>query len=134
MSGLVEYLEHDWALLVGREHGPLAFRMVLQPLVAAVLAVRAGLRDADAGRPAFGWTFVTDPAQRRSLAREGWGDVGRLFCVAVVIDVIYQIIVFHWIYPIQSLVVAAILAIPSYFLVRGLANRIARGSGRGPRS
>lgn len=121
-------------MLVGREHGPLAFRMVLQPLVAAVLAVRAGLRDASVGRPAFGWTFVTDPGQRRTLAREGWGDVGRLFTVAAAIDVIYQVIVFHWIYPIQSLVVAAILAIPSYFLVRGLANRIARGSGRGRRS
>lgn len=32
-------------MLIGREHGPLAFRLILQPLVAALLAFRAGLRD-----------------------------------------------------------------------------------------
>lgn len=35
MTGLEDYLLRDWAMLTGREHGPLAFRMVLQPLVAA---------------------------------------------------------------------------------------------------
>jgi hypothetical protein len=58
----------------------------------------------------------------------------RLFAVAVVIDIIYQVIVFRWIYPGQALIVAAIVAFPSYLLLRGPANRLARywlGSGHG---
>jgi hypothetical protein len=57
------------------------------------------------------------------LLLEGWGDVGRLFLVAVGIDVIYEIIVFRWVYPGQALIVATVLALPPYFLIRGLTNR-----------
>jgi hypothetical protein len=121
-----ETLTRIWDMLIGRDHGPLAFRIIIQPMVAAFLAIRAGLRDARAGRPAYGWTVTTDPAQRRELIREGWKDVGRLFIAAVIIDVIYEIYVFRWIYPGQALIVAATLALPSYFLIRGLADRIAR--------
>jgi hypothetical protein len=128
---LEEILARDWAMLVGREHGPLAFRLVVQPLVAATLAVRAGLRDAREGRHAYGWALATRAAERRSLLREGWGDVGRLFIVAVVIDVIYQLMVFRTVYPVQSLIIAAALAFPSYVIMRGLTNRIAGSLGRG---
>jgi hypothetical protein len=126
MNGIEDYLLRDWHMLVGREHGPLSFRMVLQPLVAAALAIRPGLQDARGGRRPFGWTLVTEASERNALMREGWKDVRRLFVVAVAMDVIYQIIVFHTVYPIQALVVAAILAIPTYVFTRGLTNRIAR--------
>ena len=123
-----ELLYREWGMLIGREHGPLAFRIVIQPMVAAFLAIRAGLRDARAGRPVYGWTVVTttDSVHRRELIRHGWKDVGRLFVAAVIIDLVYEIIVFRWIYPVQALIVAATLALPTYFLLRGLANRLAR--------
>ncbi|MFO1144793.1 MAG: hypothetical protein U1E59_20930 [Amaricoccus sp.] len=132
MHGLEEMLQRDWGLLVGREHGPLAFRMVLQPLVAAALAVRAGLRDARTGERPFGWTVATNSSRRGELVRQGWKDVGRLFFVAVVVDAIYQVIVFRTIYPIQALIVASLLAFPSYVVVRGLTDRLARHLGQGP--
>jgi hypothetical protein len=113
-------------MLIGRWDGPLAFRIMIQPAVAAFLAIRTGLRDARAGRPAYGWTITTDPVQRRDLIREGWKDVWKLFTAAVIMDLIYELIVFRRIYPGQALIVAAILALPSYFFIRGLANRIAR--------
>jgi hypothetical protein len=126
MNGIEDYLLRDWHMLVGREHGPLSFRLVLQPLVAAALAIRPGLQDARGGRRPFGWTLVTEASERNALMRAGWRDVRRLFAVAVAMDVIYQIIVFHTLYPIQALVVAAILAIPTYVFSRGLTNRFAR--------
>jgi hypothetical protein len=129
MNGIEDYFLWDWHMLVGREHGPLSFRMVLQPLVAAALAIRPGLQDARAERRPFGWTLVTEASERNALMREGWKDVRRLFAVAVAMDVIYQIIVFHTLYPIQALVVAAILAIPTYVFTRGLTNRFARRAG-----
>jgi hypothetical protein len=121
-----ETLARIWEMLIGRDHGPLSFRLTIQPLVACFLAIRAGLQDARAGLPIYGWTFVTDSSHRAELFRAGWKDVGRLFIAAVLIDVIYEIYVFRWIYPGQALIVAATVAIPPYFLIRGLTNRIAR--------
>jgi hypothetical protein len=119
-------LTHAWDMLMGREHGPLAFRLVLQPMVGALLAIRAGVRDAKAGRPPHGWAIATDPVHRRELLAESWHDVARLFFAAVAIDMIYELMVFHWIYLGQALIVALVVALPSYLLIRGPANRIAR--------
>lgn len=58
--------------------------------------------------------------------RESWHDVARLFIVAVIIDIIYEVIVFRWVYPGHALIVAFVVALPSYLLVRGPANKLAR--------
>lgn len=121
-----DLLTQIWAMLADRVSGPLDFRFLLQPVVAAILGIRAGIRDAHHGRPAYGWRFVTGEGNRRDLLRDGWQDIARLYVAAVAMDVVYELFVFHWIYPIQSLVVAAVLAVPSYFLIRGLANRLTR--------
>ena len=113
-------------MLIGREHGPLAFRLVMQPMVGAFLAIRAGVKDAREGRPPHGWAIVTDPLHRRALLRESWRDVARLFSVAVIMDMIYEVMVFRWIYPGQAVIVAFVMALPAYLLVRGPANRFAR--------
>jgi hypothetical protein len=106
--------------------GPLTFRLILQPLVATIFAVRAGLNDARAGRPLYFWSIFTDPANRWNILHEGWKDVAKLFIVAVLIDCVYQVIALRWIYPEEALIVAAILAFVPYLLIRGLVNRIAR--------
>lgn len=121
-----DFLGQHWDMLVGRWDGPLAFRFLLQPTMAALLGVRAGLRDARAGRPAYAWLIVSQRGDRRGLLLEGWRDVAKLFTVAVIVDLVYEIIVYRWLYPGQALVVASVLAIPTYLIVRGPANRIAR--------
>jgi hypothetical protein len=113
-----------WDDLIARDDGPLQFRLILQPTVAVLLAIRAGWRDAREGRPLYFWTVVGNATQRRLLLRQGWRDVGKLFLVAIVLDVIYQILVMHWLYPGEALIVAMVLAIIPYLVVRGLANRI----------
>jgi hypothetical protein len=121
-----DLLVRTWEQLAGRSTGPLTFRLVVQPLVAFFLGLRSGMKDAHHGRPFFLKTMIVDPTQRRALQREGWEEVGRLFILANIIDVIYQLIVFHWVYPIQSLIVGVLLAIVPYLITRGIANRIAR--------
>jgi len=60
----------DMLMFIGeRFSGPMNFRLLLQPLVAAVLAVRAGMQDARDGRPPYLWTLLTDPSQRKDLLR-----------------------------------------------------------------
>jgi hypothetical protein len=126
VNGIEEYLARDWHMLVSRDHGPLGFRFVMQPLMAAIVAFRVGLREARAGQTPYGWTLATQPQHRRHLAQQSWKDVGSLFLVAIAIDVIYQILVFRALYPVQALLVAAFLAFPSYLIVRSLTHRVAR--------
>ena len=82
--------------LAARVSGPMKFRLVLQPCVAAFFAIRSGLADARAGRPPYFWTLVTDPAQRAYMIKDGWKSVGKVFMLALVLDVVYQIIVSRW--------------------------------------
>jgi hypothetical protein len=118
-------LTHLWKTLIGQLHGPLAFRLILQPSVAVILAIRVGLRDSRAGRPAYFWALLIDSEHRKDLLPEGWKDVGKIFAVAVVLDVICQLIVLRWVYPGEAVLVATTLAILPYLMVRGPVNRIA---------
>jgi hypothetical protein len=121
-----EILKRVWENLIGRSAGPLNFRLLIQPTVATLIAIRAGLRDAREGRAAFLWAALSDPGCRRELLRQGWKDVGKVFILAMVLDSIYQLIVHHGVYVLELLIIATVLAIVPYALVRGPVNRIAR--------
>jgi hypothetical protein len=120
-----ELFSRAWEQLLSRAGGPLHLRFILQPMAALILAIRAGMKDAKAGRSPYLWTMLFEPGERRGLIRDGLKDVGRVFAVTVAVDCIYQIIEFHWIYPIQALIVAFVLAIIPYVVVRGPVTRIA---------
>jgi hypothetical protein len=107
-----------------RVGGPMTFRIILQPLMASLLAFRAGWKDAQTGRPPYFWTILTDPSQRADLLHEGWKSVARVFVLAIVMDVIYQLIVLQWVYPLELILVAILLAVVPYLLIRGPVNRI----------
>ena len=112
--------------LISRLDGPLHFRIVLQPLMAAVLAIRDGLKDERHGDPAYFWSLFTDSHLRPTLIRNGWKSIARIFILAVVLDSVYQLIVLHWFYPFETLLVAIVLALLPYALLRGLVNRVTR--------
>ena len=120
------FLARIWETMCARVSGPLRFRLVLQPLMAVFFGVLGGLKDARAGKPPYFWALFTGAEGREQLLKEGWKSVGKVFILAVVLDVIYQWIVQRWIYPGETILVAVILAIVPYLLVRGPVNRIAR--------
>jgi hypothetical protein len=121
-----ETLVRIWEHLIGRLTGPLTFRLLLQPTMSTLFALRDGLRDARAGRPRFLGTIVGSPDDRRRLIREGLTAVGKLALFAIVLDFVYQVIVFRRIYPAEAIDVALLLAVVPYFVLRGPVNRIAR--------
>jgi hypothetical protein len=121
-----EMLARIWENLGGRIGGPMKFRLLLQPLMVSIFAVRAGLQDARAGRPPFFWSVLSDARGRSALLRDGWKDIAKIFTMAVLIDMAYQVIVERWVYPLESLIVAIILAVVPYLLLRGPVSRIAR--------
>jgi hypothetical protein len=119
-------LARVWANLIGRIGGPLTFRLIVQPTVAAFFAIRAGVKDSRVGRVPYGWVILSDPKKRANYLRAGWKDIAKVIFVAIVIDFAYQITELRWFYPGEAVIVAALLALLPYLLLRGPANRIAR--------
>jgi hypothetical protein len=125
MDPVIARISHN---LVERVTGPMKFRLFLQPAMATFFAIRDGLKDAREGKPPYFWGLFTDKGEREAMVKNGWKDVGKVFILAIVLDVIYQIIVHRWVYPGEAILVAVILAILPYLLIRGPVNRIARRS------
>ena len=116
--------------LISRVSGPMKFRLVIQPLMAAVFAVRDGLKDALEQRPPYLRAVFARPDLRSDMLRDGLKSVGKIFIIAVIIDLVEQFIDFRWFYPGEALLVAFTLAFIPYLLIRGIVNRIARNKRR----
>lgn len=113
--------------LISRLSGPLTLRLFLQPGVATFLAIRDGVRDARDGRPPHFWRMLTGPPDARMRRiKETWHAVLKVFIIAVLLDCVYQFIVFRWVYPGEAMITAVVLAILPYAILRGVTNRIAR--------
>ena len=83
-------------------------------------------RDAREGKPPYFWALLNEPEHRREMLRDGWKSVGKVFLLAMVLDVVYQLIVLETVYPGEVVIVAFILAFIPYLLVRGPVTRLAR--------
>ena len=112
--------------LLGRLDGPMHFRFILQPLMSTLLAIIGGIKDARLGKPPYLFGLVSHPGYRKEFLQHGLRQAGRIFMLAIVLELIYQPFFLHAFYPLEMLVVAFVLAFVPYILVRGPANRIAR--------
>ena len=115
------------AAFVGQLSGPLILRLIVQPAVALVFAVRDGLHDARVdGHPHFLHIVGSPPDARHRNALETWDAVLKVFCVAVLLDCVYQLLVLRFVYPMAAMATATILTILPYVFARGLVSRLAR--------
>jgi hypothetical protein len=126
MNFIYENLSRGVEQLMGRASGPLHLRLFIMPTVVAILAIRAGIKDAREGQPAFLWTFFSNRAERRRLFRLALKDVGKILIVALVLDTAYQLYVLRAFYPVQAMIVAVTCAIVPYVLLRGPITRLTR--------
>jgi hypothetical protein len=126
MQDFLDIASRMWADLLARPRGPLAFRLAVQPLMASLLAMRDGVRDARTGRSPYFWRVVNDPEERAERLREALKATARVGAFALLIDAFYQLRVHGWIYPGEALGIAALLALVPYLLIRGPVDRVAR--------
>ncbi len=123
-------MEDLWARIVtdlaGRLDGPLSLRFLLQPTVASILAIRDGLRDGRERRPPYLTGLFTAQGSRAAWLHEGWKSVGKVFVLAALLDLAYQLLVFGFVYPVETLMVASALALLPYLLLRGPVARAVR--------
>lgn len=117
--------------LLARSEGPMSARLLLQPAMAAFFAFRDGRRDVRDGRPPYLWSLFGRTAQRRELLKGGWQSIGKVFVVAVLLDLVFQRLVFHDFRPAGALITGLTLAIVPYLLLRGLVNRLSRRPAEG---
>ena len=115
-----------WQNLVEEPTGPMRFRFILQPLMAAIVAIRDGRKDARTGRSPYFWTVLRKPQERVARLREGLNATARIFLLGIAMDAIYQVIVLKRFYPVEALIIALLLAFVPYLLIRGPVARIAR--------
>jgi hypothetical protein len=107
-----------------RINGPMKFRFILQPVMASVFAIIAGVKDAKSGKPPYFWALLSQPEHRTEMLKDGWKSVGKIFLLALVLDMVFQIMVLKTVYPLEAIVVAILLAFVPYLLLRGLVTRL----------
>ena len=83
---LDEAFSRGWEDLVARWGGPISFRFFVQPAVAVLFAIRAGLKDARANLPPFLWAALSNSGSRRTRWNQIWTDVGTIFVVELILD------------------------------------------------
>ena len=127
-----EFLNRLAELILGRVEGPLHFRLLLQPTIAVLLAVKAGREDAIKGKTPYFWSLFAEPGGRARRLQEGWKSVSKVFLLAIALDLVYQYLALPHIRPFGALMVAITLAILPYLLVRGLVTRVMSSSERAP--
>jgi hypothetical protein len=130
ISGIVchgvalDNFQRMWSDLTDRPSGPMTFRFILQPSMAAITAIRDGVRDTRAERSPYLWTMVRQPGECVALLREGLDSTAKIVLLGLAMDIIYQAIVFEMFYPVEALVIAILLAFVPYLLIRGLVVRV----------
>jgi hypothetical protein len=110
--------------------GPGRFRFILQPVLAILLGVRGGVVDAKAGNPPYLFGVLFAASHRRELLRSGAAAISTLLAMGIILDVVFQLILFRAVHPGAALVIGPILICTPYALSRALTTRLARGFGK----
>ncbi len=126
MSVLFDMIGRGWDKFLARPTGSLSLRFYVQPTMAGLLAPRAGIQDAKEGREAYLWALLTRPERRLQLLHEGWREAMTPSLLAIALDLVYQLIAVRFVYPLELLFTATVLALVPYALLRGPFNRLAR--------
>ena len=115
-----------WSDIFARPGGPMALRFALQPLMAFLAALHDGTKDARSGRSPYLWAMLTSRTERTSRFREGLNATSRIIVMGLVMDTIYQWVVFKTFYPGEAVILTILLAFVPYLLLRGAVARVAR--------
>ena len=126
MHGLsLEVHQRFWSDMFARVGGPMTFRIILQPTMAAIAALHDGIRDAKGEHKSFFWAAWFDRTQPTGRLREGISSVARVLLLGICMDVIYQIKELDTFYPAEAAVTAILLAVVPYFIFRWLVELVA---------
>jgi hypothetical protein len=105
--------------------GPGRMRFILQPVLAILLGLRGGLADARAGNPPYLFGLLFHAGCRRELIQSGVAAISTLLAMGIILDVVFQFVLYRAVHPGAALVVGPILICVPYSVSRALTNRLA---------
>jgi len=124
--GFSEEVRHRiWQQLIERPGGPMTFRFILQPCMAAIAALRDGVNDAKSRRSRYFWGLLANPFESGHRLYEGLISTARVILLGLCMDAVYQWLVLKTFYPGEAVIVAIALAFFPYLVLRGPIARIA---------
>lgn len=106
--------------------GPGRRRFMFQPLMAVLLGVFGGLRDARKGETPYIFALLFHAKKRRQLLRSGIAAIGDLLAMGILVDAAAQLLIYGRIYPGPALVLGPMFICIPYASSRGLTLRFAR--------
>lgn len=121
-----EVIERVWHQLLARPDEPMSFRFILQPSMAAIAAIHDGVRDEQAGRRFDVRTLAITSRHRATALRQALIATARIVFLGIVMDLIYQVLVLKTLYPAEAPIIAVLLGLVPYLVIRGPATIIAR--------
>jgi len=124
------FTERFFQDVLARLSGPGRLRFIFQPTVAIFLGMRGGIKDAEQGLPPFLWALAFHGEHRRKLLRNALLSIRDLIAIAILLDMISQFLIFHYVRPGAALLVGPVLITLPYSLARALSNRVAQRKGR----
>jgi hypothetical protein len=101
-------------------------RFILQPMIAIMLGIRSGRADAKAGNPPYLFALICGPGRRRELLRSGVTTISTLLAMGIIMDVIFQLILYEAVHPGAALLIGPILIGFPYAASRALTTRVTR--------
>jgi|UPI0004BC71ED hypothetical protein len=130
--------ERIWRDIAERPGGPMTFRFILQPCMAALAAFHDGAKDAHLGRSPYLWSLLSRSDESAGRLREGLIATARIILLGLGMDGVYQAFVLKTFYPGEMVLIALLLAFLPYVLLRGPFARLVawwdkRKSARTPR-
>lgn len=125
-AGRAEMIEDLANEIAARLEGPLHLRLMLQPTVALIIAMRDGRRDARDGAEPFFWAILFRKGQRRARIADAWLSVGKVFVLAIVLDSVFQRLTVGHIDFAMAVGMGVLLCAIPYTLVRGPVSRLGR--------
>jgi len=111
--------------------GPGRFRFILQPTLAIVFGVRGGLADARVGNPPYLFGLLLAGGRRQELLRSGIAAIRNLLAAGIIMDLAFQLVLYHSVHPGAALLVGPIFICGPYVLSRALSNRLVSQLRRG---
>jgi hypothetical protein len=118
--------------MLARLSGPGRLRFLIQPTMAALLGARDGVKDARAEERPYILALIQHRKHRWQLVRGAISSIGELIAVAILLDLIAQILLFREVFVMAALVLGPVLIATPYALSRALSNRITRKRNRRP--
>jgi hypothetical protein len=112
--------------LDARMTGPGKFRFILQPVMSIGLGIRDGIADAKQGNPPYFIRILFKGGDKVAALKSGLKKAAFPLGLGVVLDLVFQWLIFHFLYVIPALLAGTLLVAFPYSVARGVSNRVAR--------